>query len=282
MVDYHPKGNLSTSYEFRTRAFSPHGSSLAYGIFRKGVASFETDSRVVLITDDDAVSLPKGITNSGSFSLLDEETLLFARFAPELDPEGERITQYIVRQRQQERIIGEGGFGPYSFDGFSQSERLFFVGGDRDELQLWTVQLNDPNARAESVPLDGSVITDSVLKQGRARPPPYQGTAQTDVGQALLLATSESDECYFVSQRCQMARWVVTFEPSVQVIRLDDLWLKGTVTWAPDGSGLLVEGETVGEDGLSFIPAPTYRGSFELEPGALSVHLPERWPAQSP
>jgi hypothetical protein len=67
----------------------------------------------------------------------------------------------------------------------------------------------------------------------------------------------------------------VEFADGVQLIQLDDRWtLARRVQWAVDGSGLLA----TTDEGLHYIPGPSYMGSYELSRGIIvEFHSPDQW-----
>lgn len=278
VVDRHPKGDLSTSFEFLEMAVSPLGSVIAYAIYRRPVASFGADQRITLIRDGNSSPISGGVGAYGraTFGFLDEERFFYSSGREPQEPDGDRSVAVVLRTGTEVRELSVDRYAPFHFDAFRNENRLYFVrtGVDR-HTSLWSVDVGDPNARAEQVSIEGSVVQDSVLKQGQVQPLPYHDVEEAELGQALLLASSDDDECKELQRGCQTARWVVSFETGVEVVQLNDAWLEGIVSWAPDGLGLIV----LSTSGLSYVPGPSYRGSISVGPDVVGMVLPTRWPA---
>lgn len=281
VVDEHPHGNLYGSNEFAGRELAPKGPALAYAIYRTNVASFDAHREIMLSKGDDFVSLRGGLGGSSirpAMGFLDGDVFFFSRW---LDtPEGDDITiELVLREAGEDRRITVGRYAAQHFDAFRDTGRLFFVRSEVDRSTLlWTFDTGEPNATAEQVAIEGSVVVDSVLKQGQVQPLYYNRPADAEAGEALLLAASDDTECRFLERDCQTQRWVVDFAGGQRLIRLNDKWLQATVSWVPDGSGLVA----ATAEAVSYIPGPAYRGSIRIHPATGTLIIPTAWPEDSP
>ncbi len=278
VVDQHPHGDLSAAYEFNGYATSPTGAAVAYAVYRRPVAAYAAERHLTIVRDSGQTPIREGIGSSTQsiVGFIDDESLFFSVSREPQEPDGDRSVAIVVEQGGVSRELSVDRYAPRYMDVLRQSNRLFFARQSAERrASLWTVNLDDAEARAEPVVLEGSVIGDSLLKQGQIQPALYDKPAEAERGQALLVATSDDDECLEINRGCQTARWVVNFDGGPSIAQLQDRWVPAVVSWSPDGTGLVA----VAEDGLSYIPGPDYRGWVQLEPGAVSMVVPVKWPA---
>ncbi|HWA74272.1 MAG TPA: hypothetical protein VG937_18135 [Polyangiaceae bacterium] len=279
VVDAHPHGNLSYTEEVSGRALAPTGGAVAYTLRH----SLSDDYRLLFGVPmgssgvSGATALEGGVGHAlpPQFGFLNAATLFYPELVPETDPAREPQVRCVLWRGGEKRELSVDRYAPATFRAIPDSDILYFVREDAARhADLFRVDLGDESARAEPIPLTGSVLLDSALPQGRTFGRGYGMLGGSDAGAALLVSTSTVAECRELGHQCETARWVVNLTTNGAITRLESRWLSATLNWAVDGSGLLA----VDREGLSFVPSADYRGSFELSAEVGVMIVPDSWP----
>jgi hypothetical protein len=279
-VERDPHGDLYFCDQPSYRAQAPGGPGYAF-LVNQGTSGSHPRLRASISGRNEVLLGPA----VAGFAFVGEARLVFARPADdEPAPGGDAVE--LTLYDGQARVIDRTPGKVFSVDALPGSDRVYFVREEEGDprFTLWTAALDVVPERVE---IDGSVILDSLLKQGAIAPhvpnygvgPRESRPASTRGGRFLLLDAASDGSCISRSDHCQTSRWIVDLERYGRAIQLHDRWTPQDsltpMTWTPDGAGLLASDA----EGIHFIPGPDFEGSFGLAGPAEMWFIPESWPA---